>query len=167
VTSPPGQDHAGLVTRMLAAVVDAGVVVVGTVLVYLGAVGVRFIVSPLLFRWPQPSTSVSVAVLAVVASGYLTIAWASTGRSYGAALLGIRVLSVSRRRVGWIRAMLRAVVCLLVPIGLLWTAVSRTRRSLHDILLGTVVVYDWHQDGGERVMGSGPALNEATRRGTP
>jgi hypothetical protein len=39
-----------------------------------------------------------------------------------------------------------------VPIGLLWTAVSPTRRSLHDYLVRSVVIYDWHRDGGERAM---------------
>jgi uncharacterized RDD family membrane protein YckC len=148
----PGPGQAGLVTRALAAAVDAGVVALGTVLVYAGVAGARLVWSPIQFRWPQPSSSVSVAVLVAVAFMYLTIAWATNGRTYGSALLGIRVLSASRRRLGWIRAALRAVACLLVPIGLLWTAVSPTRRSLHDYLFGTVVIYDWHRDGGERAM---------------
>ena len=152
MTAAPELGHAGLVTRLLAAAVDAAAVAIGAVLVYLGLVGARFMWWPLQFRWPQPSTAASVTVLAVVASAYLTIAWATTGRSYGGTLLGIRVLSVAGRRLGWIRATLRAVFCLLVPIGLLWTAVSPTRRSLHDYLLGTVVVYDWHRDGGRRAM---------------
>jgi uncharacterized RDD family membrane protein YckC len=88
-------------------------------------------------------------MLALVATVYLTIAWATTGRSYGATLLGVRVLARSRRRLGWIRAMLRTVIYVLVPIGLLRTAISPTRRSWHDILVGPVVVYDRYRDGGE------------------
>ena len=91
-------------------------------------------------------------MLALVATVYLTIAWATTGRSYGATLLGVRVLARSRRRLGWIRSMLRAVICVVVPIGLLWTAISPTRRSWHDILVGTVVVYDRYRDRGEHAM---------------
>lgn len=150
MTTAPGSGQAGLVTRALAMVVDAAVVVLGAVLAYAGVAGARLVWAPMQFRWPQPSTSVSVTVLLVVASAYLSIAWATTGRSYGGALLGIRVLSASRLRLGWIRATLRAVTCVLVPIGLIWTAISPTRRSLHDILLSTVVIYDWHRDGGER-----------------
>jgi uncharacterized RDD family membrane protein YckC len=152
VTAVPGPGHAGLVTRVLAAVVDAAVVALATLLVYAGVSGARLVWSPIQFRWPQPSSSVSAGVLVAVAITYLTVAWATTGRTYGSALLGIRVLSVSRRRLGWVRAALRALACLIVPIGLLWTAVSRTRRSLHDHLFGTVVIYDWHRDGGERAM---------------
>lgn len=143
------EGNAGLVTRLLAATVDAIAVVIGTVGLYLGAVGIRLFWSPLQFQWPQPSTWVSTFMLALVATLYLTIAWATTGRSYGATLLGVRVLARSRRRLGWIRAILRAVICVLVPIGLLWTAISPTRRSWHDILVGTVVVYDRYRDGGE------------------
>jgi uncharacterized RDD family membrane protein YckC len=40
-------------------------------------------------------------------------------------------------------ALARAVICALVPLGLLWTAVSRQNRSLADLLLRTSVVYDW------------------------
>lgn len=122
-----GEGNAGLVTRPLAATVDAIAVVIGTVGLYLGAAGIRLSWSPLQFHWPQPSTWVSTFMLALVATVYLTIAWATTGRSYGATLLGVRVLARSRRRLGWIRAMLRAVVCVLVPIGLLWTAAISPR----------------------------------------
>jgi uncharacterized RDD family membrane protein YckC len=64
----------------------------------------------------------------------------------------VRVLARSRRRLGWIRALLRAITCVLVPIGLLWTAISPARRSWHDILVGTVVVYDRYRDRGEHAM---------------
>ena len=36
--------------------------------------------------------------------------------------------------------------------GRSWAAVSPTRRSLQDLLLGSVVVYDWHRDRGTRAM---------------
>jgi hypothetical protein len=34
---------------------------------------------------------------------------------------------------------------------LLWTAVSPTRRSVQDILVRSLVVYDWRRDGGARL----------------
>ena len=88
----------------------------------------------------------------MVAAAYLTVAWATTGRTYGATLLGVRVLARSRKRLGWVRAMLRAITCVLVPIGLLWSAISPARRSWQDILVGTVVVYDRYRDRGEHAM---------------
>jgi len=41
------------------------------------------------------------------------------------------------------RAFFRAVVCAVFPLGLLWCAVDRKRRAIHDLLLRTRVVYDW------------------------
>jgi hypothetical protein len=147
--------HAGVVTRVLAACVDLAAVMLGAVLLDLGAAGVRFVWSPVTFRWPQPA--VPVMGLAVVAVGvvYLTIAWATTGRTYGERLLGLRVLSNRFELVGWMRSFLRAVLCVVFPIGLLWSAVSAQRHSLQDIVLRTVVVYD---------AASSPAPGAAARR---
>jgi hypothetical protein len=137
--------HAGVVTRLLAAAVDAVAVVLLTVLIDLTFAGVRFVWSPVDFRWPRTETETAVVVLLGVAVLYLTVAWATTGRTYGGRLLGLRVLS-GRRRVllGWTRAFLRAVACVLWPVGLLWSGVSRTRSSLQDIVFRSVVVYDAH-----------------------
>lgn len=69
---------------------------------------------------------------AVLRVGYLTAGWATTGRTGGTAVLGLRVLSISRARLGWGRALLRAVLCVVFPVGLLWSGASRERRSLQD-----------------------------------
>jgi hypothetical protein len=90
-------------------------------------------------RWPQPSTSVSMIVLVAVVSACVAVAWAITGGGSGGALLGVSV--VSRRRVGWIRATVGAVVCSRTDRAPR-TVVSPTRRSLPDVLLGAVVIYD-------------------------
>jgi uncharacterized RDD family membrane protein YckC len=149
--SAPG-GHAGVVTRSLAAAVDTAVVAVAMVIVYLGTAAVRFAFMPLAFIWPRPGPVFSVVGAAVVATAYLSAAWAITGRTYGGGLLGLRVLSARRGLIGWPRAILRAVACVVFPAGLLWAAVSPTRRSLQDLLLGSVVVYDWHRDRGTRAM---------------
>ena len=74
---------------------------------------------------------------------YLTGSWAMTGRSYGATLLGLRVLSRRGKIPGWALAFVRAVFCLFFPIGLFWVILSPERRSIQDVVLRTVVVYDW------------------------
>jgi uncharacterized RDD family membrane protein YckC len=91
--------HAGVVTRVLAACVDVAVVVVVTVLVDLAAAGVRFAWAPMAFRWPQPAPSLAVGALLAVAVVYLTVAWATAGRTYGARLLGLRILSTRLARL--------------------------------------------------------------------
>jgi uncharacterized RDD family membrane protein YckC len=87
---------------------------------------------------------VTSAVLLGVAVVYLAVAWATTGRTYGARLLGLRVLSVGHGLLGWTRSVLRALACVLLPVGLLWCGVSVTRRSLQDLVLRSVVIYDEH-----------------------
>jgi uncharacterized RDD family membrane protein YckC len=141
----PTTTHAGVVTRLLAAGVDVGVVVLLTVVLDLATAGVRFVWSPLDFRWPRPATSTAVVVLLAVAVLYLTVGWATTGRTYGDKLLGLRVLSGRRGGLlGWTRSLLRALACVLWPVGLLWSGVSRARSSLQDIVFRSVVVYDAH-----------------------
>lgn len=144
-TDEPSLRPAGVVTRLLAAAADVVVVLLTMLGLLLGAAGLRFLWSPLSFSWPTPSPLVSTLVGALLATGYLTLAWATTGRSYGAALLGLRVLSVGHGPLGWTRAGLRAALYVLFPIGLLWAAVSKRRRSLQDAVVRSIVVYDWHQ----------------------
>jgi uncharacterized RDD family membrane protein YckC len=131
-----------VVTRLLAAAVDAVVIVVLTAALDLAAAGARFLWSPVDFRWPRPTISLSVAVLLLVAVVYLAVAWALTGRTYGSRLMGLRVLSSRGRLPGWTRSILRALISVVWPLGLLWCGISRTRSSLADLLLRTVVVYD-------------------------
>jgi uncharacterized RDD family membrane protein YckC len=149
VTTPTGR--AGLVTRAIAAVVDAAIVAGSTVLVYVALAVALFAWSPLDFRWPAPAGPVSASVFLAVATAYLTAGWARTGRTRGASLLGIRVVTTGLRPLGWGRAAVRAVGYVVFPVGLLWSAVSSSRRSLQDVLVGSVVVYDWHRDGGARL----------------
>jgi uncharacterized RDD family membrane protein YckC len=138
----PPTTHAGVVTRGLAACVDLAAVVLATMVVDLAAAGARFAWSPVTFRWPQPAAPVTVFVLLAVAVVYLAVAWAMTGRTYGARLLGLRVLSTRLTLLGWTRSILRAFAYVILPVGLLWSGISADRRSLQDLVFRTVVVYD-------------------------
>ena len=134
--------NAGIVSRGLAALVDMLVVIVMMGLLYLGLVLTTLVVNPTSFRFPAPNVIFSTAVTAAVSMLYLTGCWTVSGRTVGAVLLGIRVVgrSAERLRVGV--AVVRAVACVLFPIGLLWVAVDRQRRSVQDIALGSRVIYD-------------------------
>ena len=148
MSTPPADPAAGIVTRALAAAVDFVVVVAMMGAALLTVAGVKFLWAPVSFRWPSPSWGLSLAVGAVLATSYLTVAWATSGRSCGAALLGLRVRSAGGGSLGWVRAALRAALCVLFPPGLLWSVVSRRRRSVQDVVLGSTVVYDWADDAG-------------------
>jgi uncharacterized RDD family membrane protein YckC len=55
------------------------------------------------------------------------------------------------------RALARAVLSTLFPIGLVWCAIDRQHRAVHDLLLGTSVVYDWRRRVPARVGGHAAA----------
>jgi len=74
---------------------------------------------------------------------YFTASWATVGRTYGDHLLGLRVLNFRGERLRWTGAFVRAVFCVVLPIGLYWVLVSTTNRSLQDTVLRTSVLYDW------------------------
>jgi uncharacterized RDD family membrane protein YckC len=135
--------RAGVVTRTLAAGVDAAVVAVTLLILYLGYAGLLFLIEPRSFAFPDTQFFRSMLVAAGLMFVYLTAAWAVSGRTYGNLLLGLRVTGVFGGDVGWPRAALRAAAYVVFPVGLLWVAVDRRDRSLQDRLLATAVVYDW------------------------
>lgn len=140
--APASATTAGVVTRLLAAAVDLAVVLVALGLLVLVAAGARFLWSPVSFRWPAPPSELSLLLGALCAVGYLAVAWSETGRTYGGALLGVRVVDRDGGPLDRGRAALRAVLCLVFPLGLLWVAVSASRRSLQDLVVSSSVRYD-------------------------
>ena len=77
------------------------------------------------------------------AGGSTSKALAPKVAAAGAVVMGVEVVG---RGDGWQRvrlpiAVLRAVACVLFPIGLAWVLLDRERRSAQDVLLGTRVVY--------------------------
>lgn len=135
--------RAGLVSRMVAATLDALVVLMLLLAGYLALLGARFMLSPQTFSFPSLSVVFAVAGFLGVLVVYLTASWATTGRTYGDHVMGLRVVNFRGRRMRWAGSFVRAVTCAFFPIGLLWVAVSRDNRSLQDLVLRTSVVYDW------------------------
>lgn len=134
--------NAGIVSRGLGALVDMLVVVVTMGLLYLGLALITLMLNPTSFRFPAPNVIFSTAVTVAVSVLYLTGCWTLSGRTVGAVLLGVRVLGRDGGQLGLAVAILRAAACVLFPIGLLWVAVDRQRRSVQDLALGSRVVYD-------------------------
>ncbi len=135
--------RAGLVSRGIAAVVDAGVAALVLGGCYLVWVAVVFAAGPVRFTVPVPARSVVVAAGAVLAVGYLALCWTTTGRTVGGQVLGLRVVDGRGRLLRGGRAASRAVCCVCFPLGLLWVLVDPDRRSAQDVVLRTSVVYDW------------------------
>ena len=139
-------DRAGIVSRGLAAVVDVATIVAVQLLIYAGATAIGFIWSSDGFKAPALQPFALFAASAGLTVVYLTVGWALAGRTYGASVLGIRVVDALGGAPGWARSGLRALCCLAFPVGILWVAVSTERRSVQDLLLRTNVVYDWHRN---------------------
>ena len=138
------QGHrAGVVTRTAANVVDSAVAVAVVASAYVAWCAVRFLLGPSSFTFPAPKLSAVFACWAVVLCLYFTASWATVGRTYGDHLLGLRVLNFRGERLRWTGAFVRAVFCVVLPIGLYWVLVSTTNRSLQDTVLRTSVLYDW------------------------
>jgi uncharacterized RDD family membrane protein YckC len=138
------QGHrAGIVTRTLAASVDAAVGVTAVALGYAGAVAAYFVLSPRGFSFPDPGFGLLFACFLGFLVCYFTLAWATTGRTYGARLLGLRVVNARGGRVRPLIAFARAWICVFIPVVLFWVIISRENRSAADVLLRTSVIYDW------------------------
>jgi uncharacterized RDD family membrane protein YckC len=135
--------RAGIVSRAIADIVDCAVVAGVLAAGYLGVVVVRFLWRSWAFTMPTPSFLLMLVLGGVTAVIYLTAAWATTGRSYGKHVMGLRVIGPFGRRLRFVGAFLRAVFCVVLPVGIAWVAVSRHNRSLQDVVLRTSVVYDW------------------------
>jgi len=133
---------AGIVTRILAALIDGVVVAALTGAVFGAVVAGMFVVNPVSFRWPHGLLAEASLVTVGVAVGYLTVGWAIAGRTVGGAVLGVRVVANGGGRLGWTRSACRALLCVLVPLGLLWAAVSARRRSVQDLVVRSTVLYD-------------------------
>jgi uncharacterized RDD family membrane protein YckC len=135
--------RAGFVSRLAADALDFAVVWVLGLAALLFAGVVRFLVTGPPLRVPVLPVWLSTVAGAAIAVGYLTAGWVSTGRTVGKQVAGLRVLDRSGRRLRVGRALLRAVLYVFLPAGLLWVLVSRRNASVWDNLLGTAVIYDW------------------------
>jgi uncharacterized RDD family membrane protein YckC len=138
------RSRAGFVSRTAADLIDAVVVCLGVVIIVMTASMFRALFAERAFALPKLPGVATASWISVVFFGYLTFFWTTTGRTPGKQASGLRVVTSRGQRLGLARAAARALVCIVFPIGLLWVLVSTRNRGLHDVLLGTAVVYDWH-----------------------
>ncbi len=78
---------------------------------------------------------------------YFGYSWAASGRTFGMAVLGVRVVRADGAIIDPWRGVLRAFVFplsfLLFGLGFLGILIQPERRALHDLIAGTAVVYAW------------------------
>jgi uncharacterized RDD family membrane protein YckC len=134
---------AGVVTRVLANTIDLLVAALIIVACYFGVSGVLFLRRGASFTFPTVSYGAAYWAGFVVLTIYFAWSWATTGRTAGDRLLGLRVRTRDGGAVrGW-RSFARALLCTAFPLLLLWVALDGKRRSVQDLIVGTRVIYDW------------------------
>lgn len=136
-------ERAGIVTRTVANLVDALVAASLVGAGYLGVAAVQFLLAPTEFSFPAIRWGVAVVLTGVVLGFIFWVAWATTGRTFGGHLMGLRVVNFRGRKLHWTGALIRAGFCVIFPIGLFWAVISSQNRSVQDTVLRTSVIYDW------------------------
>jgi uncharacterized RDD family membrane protein YckC len=146
--------YAGIVTRALARVVDGAllaVLVAGAVWIVQQILGIDPARCPEVREWWNVRARLCgimpyVVVLwgVVVPPLYRVLFLTTAGRTPGMAVMGLRMLRADGRAVG-LRQVVKRIATFYVTLGLgsFLIPVTERRRALHDIVAGTVVVYDW------------------------
>jgi uncharacterized RDD family membrane protein YckC len=138
--------YAGSVSRFTAYAID---LVVTTAVFSLALAAISYgvhIVTGHNVSWNR--SNIVVAVLFVLWQFvYFGYSWAVSGRTFGMAALGIRVVaadgSVLEPRRGVVRALVFPLSFLLFGLGFLGILVQREHRALHDLIAGSAVIYAW------------------------
>jgi uncharacterized RDD family membrane protein YckC len=139
-------NYAGSVSRFLAYAIDL-LVSSGVFTLALAAISyVVKIVTGKQVSWNRQDILVVVLYVAWEFF-YFGYSWAVSGRTFGMAVLGIRVVradgAIAEPRRGVVRALVFPLSFLLFGLGFLGILVQRERRALHDLIAGTAVVYAW------------------------
>jgi uncharacterized RDD family membrane protein YckC len=152
VTTPPAaelnfQDRfAGAASRFTAYVIDVGVSTGVFTLAVAGASFVASVITNKSVSWDR--TNIVVTILYLLWEFlYFAYSWAASGKTFGMALLGVRVISADGAAATVRQAVIRTLVFplsfLLLGLGFLGIVLQHDRRALHDLIAGTAVIYAW------------------------
>lgn len=132
---------AGIVSRGIAAFLDLLIVWMILGACYAGLSLLKFALTVSEFHFLHVDILFTTTGFVVTSVLYLAACWGVSGRTPGSVVMGLRVVDSMGGRVRPLVAVLRAVLCTVFAIGLVWVVVDRRRRSVADILLRTRVVY--------------------------
>jgi uncharacterized RDD family membrane protein YckC len=135
--------YAGVVSRTAAFVVDAVIVVI---VALIGVAGLDLLSSVLAGATSRVLSDAAALLVyigpAVVMVVYNSAFWALIGRTPGMLLFGLRVTRTGGKRVGVVRALVRALALAVLFWGVVWCPFDRRGQALHDKVAATVVVYN-------------------------
>jgi len=138
--------YAGSVSRFVAYAID---LVVSSAVFSLALAAISYgvhIVTGHSVSWNHSSPVVAVLYV-LLQFTYFGYSWAVSGRTFGMAVIGLRVVRADgtaiEPRQGVVRALVFPLSFLLFGLGFLGILVQREHRALHDLIAGTAVVYGW------------------------
>lgn len=138
--------YAGSISRFVAYVID---VAVSSGLFSAGLAVVSYaaqVVTGQSVGWSRQSVLVAV-LFAAWEFLYFGYSWASGGKTFGMAVLGVQVVRADGVIIdpwrGVVRALAFPLSFLLFGLGFAGILVQREHRALHDLIAGTAVVYSW------------------------
>ncbi len=135
-------ERAGFATRFLASVIDVALVALLMMGIWLAIEILQLIFTPGVNVEP-PRAGTLVLWGYIFTTLYWTVSWSTSGRSIGAWVMGVRVVNRKGERLHLPIAFARAALSVAFPIGLAWAIISRRNRSVQDVVLRTIVIYDW------------------------
>jgi uncharacterized RDD family membrane protein YckC len=140
-------DYSGSVSRLAAFALD---LVIGSFLFTLALAAVDFSVSIVIghsVHWNRSGSAIVAAISVLWLFLYFAYSWATTGKTPGMVVLGIRVVRADGAHAEPWRAVVRT---LILPISVAFFFVSlplvlvlRAHQAPHDLVAGTAVVYAW------------------------
>jgi uncharacterized RDD family membrane protein YckC len=169
--------YAGSVSRFVAYAIDLAV---STGVFTLGLAAISYgvhIVAGHSVSWNRSNTVVAI-IFAAWQFFYFGYSWAVSGKTFGMAVLGIRVVRADGSGLDPRRAVVRALVFplsfLLGGLGFLGILVQCEHRALHDLIAGTVVIYAWDARAArlrflarQAELGAGDSLQPRERPARP
>ena len=139
--------YAGSASRFLAYAIDLAV---STAVFTLAVAGVSFVIETITrhsITWTTKSGAVTTALFVAWEFFYFGYSWAASGKTFGMAALGIRVVQADGTGADAWRGIVRALVFpfsfLFLGLGFLGILVQSQHQALHDLIAGTAVVYAW------------------------
>ncbi|MCY1136843.1 RDD family protein [Actinoplanes sp. Pm04-4] len=132
--------YGGLVSRLLAYVVDALIV---SMLIGVAAAALGLVASVVGYEARELARAVLsgyIVFLPSILALYCALFWLLAGRTPGMAVLGLRVVTTEGRPVRWLAALVRALLLAYFPVGALWLLVNRRHQGIHDLIARTSVV---------------------------
>jgi uncharacterized RDD family membrane protein YckC len=138
--------YAGAVTRLAAFAVDQSVATAAFAITTAVLTWVVHLVTAGELTW-EPAPAVTGLLFVGWLFLYYAYPWSVSGKTFGMALLGIRVVQADGSRAsvrnGVLRTLALPLSFLTLGLGFVPIITGRHRRALHDRIAGTAVVYAW------------------------